>query len=103
MDSAFLRRTALDAYDELGLYTVSVFIALDDPVEILCATEPYLLRYGKVRLSTVGAVRLAGFALIPTLARPHYDIVLPDVTASSLARLDRCFDPPLPNPARGSR
>lgn len=64
MDSIYIRRTALDAdaYDELGLYTVSVFLALDEPVESLCAREPYLVRYGKVRLSTVGAIRAAGFA-----------------------------------------
>lgn len=65
MESAYLRRTALDAYDEVGLYTVSVFLAPDDSVEALCAREPYLLRYGKVRLSTVGALRAAGFAVIP--------------------------------------
>lgn len=100
MESAYLRRTALDAYDEVGLYTVSVFLALDDSVEALCAREPYLLRYGKVRLSTVGALRAAGFAVIPTLARPHYDVVLPDVTAPTLSRLEGCFEPPVPNPAR---
>lgn len=103
MDSEFVRRTALDAYDELGLYTVSVFLALDDPVEVLCAREPYLARYGKVRLSTVGVLRGAGFALIPTLSRPHYDVVLPDITASTLARLDHCFEPPAQNPSRMSR
>lgn len=40
MESAYLRRTALDAYDEVRLYTVSVFLALDDSVEALCAREP---------------------------------------------------------------
>lgn len=102
MDSDYVRRTALDSYDELGLYTVSVFLALDDPVEVLCAREPYLARYGKVRLSTVGALRGAGFALIPTLSRPHYDVVLPDITPSTLGRLDDSFEPPAPNPARTS-
>lgn len=58
------------------------------------------MRYGKVRLSTVGALRAAGFAVIPTLARPHYDVVLPDVTAPTLSRLEGCFEPPVPNPAR---
>ena len=29
MNSDHVRRTATDAYDEFGLYTVSVFLALD--------------------------------------------------------------------------
>ncbi|MGH3371574.1 MAG: hypothetical protein ACRDPR_16405 [Nocardioidaceae bacterium] len=102
MESEFLRRTALDAHDEVGLYTVSVFLALDDSLEGLSAREPYLLRYAKVRLSTVGALRAAGFAVIPTLARPHYDVVLPDVAAPTLGRLESCFEPPVPNPGRQS-
>ncbi|HUR17812.1 MAG TPA: hypothetical protein VMZ51_02600 [Acidimicrobiales bacterium] len=103
MGSEYLRRTALDAFDELGLYAVSVFLVLDEALEVLCAREPYLARYGQVRLSTVGVLRGSGFAVIPTLARPHYDVVLPDVTPSTLARLDDCFKPPAPNPARTSK
>lgn len=103
MGSEYLRRTALDAFDELGLYAVSVFLVLDEPLEVLCGREPYLARYGQVRLSAVGVLRGSGFALIPTLARPHYDVVLPDISPSTLARLDDCFEPPSPNPGRASR
>jgi hypothetical protein len=60
----------------------------------------FLLRYGKVRLSTVGRLRAAGFALLPTLRRPHYDVVLPDITDLTLDRLDGAFDAPIPNPGR---
>ena len=57
-------------------------------------------RYGNVRLSTVGRLKLSGFALLPTMARPHYDVVLPDVTDETLRRLEVAFDPPITNPAR---
>lgn len=100
MSGAFIRRTATDAHDELGIYAVSVFLALDADVDELCAAEPHLARYGKVRLSTVGRLRAEGFPLLPTLARPHYDIVLPDLADLTLERLEACFDPPLPNPGR---
>lgn len=59
-----------------------------------------LARYRQVRMSTVGAVRAAGFAFLATGDRPHFDIVLPDLTALTLARLDAAFAPPEPNPGR---
>lgn len=100
MQSAYIRRTATDAHDEFGIYAVSVFLALDEPVPALCGREPFLARYGKVRRSTVGRLRAEGFALLPTLRRPHYDVVLADVTDGTLARLDACFGEPEVNPAR---
>lgn len=100
MTGEFVRRTATDAHEELGIYAVSVFLTLDIDVEALCALEPFLSRYGKVRLSTVGRLRSSGFPLIPTLARPHYDIILPDLLEGTLGRLDGCFDPAVPNPGR---
>ena len=77
-----------------------MFLALDADVVELCAAEPYLVRYGKVRLSTVGRLRSGGFPLLPTLDRPHYDIVLPDLDDATLQRLEGCFDLAVPNPGR---
>ncbi len=79
---------------------MSVFLTLDAGVDELCAAEPFLVRYGKVRLSTAGRLRAGGFPLIPTLQRPHYDVVLPDLEPPTLLRLDDCFDAPLTNPGR---
>lgn len=100
MTGGFVRRTATDAHEELGIYAVSVFLALDADVDELCAAEPHLVRYGKVRLSSVGRLRSDGFPLLPTLDRPHYDIVLPDLDDPTLQRLEGCFDPAVPNPGR---
>jgi hypothetical protein len=79
---------------------VSVFLALDEPVDDLCAREPFLVRYGKVRLSTVGRLHQVGFVLVASLARPHYDIVLPDTSDHTLSRLDGCFEAAVTNPGR---
>lgn len=76
------------------------FAAFDVDVETLCRSVSDLSRYGNVRTSTFGVIRTAGFALIPTLLRPHFDIVLPDLEEASLERLESCFDDPFPNPGR---
>jgi hypothetical protein len=41
-----------------------------------------------------------GFALLATGDQPHFDIVLPDLSAETLGRLDGAFDPPEANPGR---
>jgi hypothetical protein len=101
MNSDFVRRTATRSYEEVGVFTVSVFLALDDDaVDELCRSVEDLERYGKVRLSTVGRLRSLGFALLPTLDAPHFDVLLPDLESGTLNRLELGFDPPVPNPAR---
>jgi len=100
MNSDTVRRTATDAFDEYGVYSVSVFVAIDASVEELCRERTELQRHGKIRLSTAGRLRSLGFALVPTLDRPHYDVVLPDLTDATLDRLETGFDRPVLNPCR---
>jgi len=38
---------------------------------------------------------------VPKANRPHFTLVLPDLSELTLTRLDRCFDEPIPNPGRG--
>lgn len=102
MNSEYVRRTATDSFDEFGVHTVSVFLALDAGADDLCRQRPELERYGKIRLSTAGRLRSLGFALVPTLERPHSDVVLPDLADATLDRLELGFDQPIPNPARPS-
>ena len=84
----------------MGFLGVSVFLALDQTVGELCGSLDELARYRQVRMSTVAAVRAAGFAFLATGDRPHFDIVLPDVDALTLARLGGAFAPAEPNPGR---
>jgi hypothetical protein len=87
----------LEAFGFLGL---SVFLAVDCPVAQLCAEVPELARYGQVRRSTVARVHAAGFSLLATGDRPHFDIVLPDLAPETLVRLEAAFDPAEANPGR---
>ncbi len=101
MKSEYVRSSAQDAFFAVGVFAVSVALTLDFPVEKLCASDRRIARYGKVRLSTVGRLRELGFALLPTLDRPHYDVVLPDLEDATLDRLELAFDQAIPRP--GSR
>jgi hypothetical protein len=100
MNSDYVLRTATRSFEEFGIWTVSVFVAESGTVEAVCRSVRALSRYGKVRLSSVGRVRAQGFALIPTLHHPHFDVVLADVEPSTLDRLELAFDLAIPNPAR---
>ena len=101
MNSAFVRVSAQDAFDDFGVFTISVSLTIDGSVDELCSTDKRISRYGKVRLSTAGRLRGLGFALLPTLDRPHYDVVLPDLDDETLGRLELGFDPPMPRPGAG--
>ena len=101
MNSAYVRASAQDAFADCGVFTISVSLALDLTVGELCASDRRISRYGKVRLSTVGRLRGEGFALLPTLARPHYDVVLADLSNDTLDRLESVFDAPIPRPHGG--
>ena len=96
-----VRRTARDAFDDFGLYLVSVEAVLEGTVEETCRTSPRIGDlYGKVRLSTAGRLRGARFVLLATFDRPHYDVALPELSDAVIERLDRSFDAAIPNPGR---
>lgn len=54
---------------------------------------------------TAGAVRAAGFEVLPTHDAPHFDIVLAEATLAEAGRLLEVFGPPEDNPfkKRGRR
>ena len=101
MASESVRRTARDAFEDFGLYLVSVEAVLEGTIETTCRTSPRIGDlYGKIRLSTAGRLRGAGFVLLATFNRPHYDVALPELTDAVIDRLDGCFDAAVPNPGR---
>jgi len=79
---------------------VSVERVIDTTMQEACRGER-IAGYGRIRLSTFGRVRGAGFALLASFDHPHFTVVLADLSELTLARLDRCFDEPIPNPGRG--
>lgn len=104
MAAETVRRTAAGSHDTYGFLGVSVEAALDVDWEELCRTSPRIAgRYPKVRLSTAGRVRGAGFPLLPTDDRPHYDVVLPDLGDGTVNRLIGSFGDPIDSPGRPGR
>lgn len=99
MSTDNVRRSASRFFDEHGVYALSVFAALDHPIDELCR-DRVLVRYGVIRTSAFGVLRAAGFALLPSLRRPHFSIVLPDLEPATVDRLSACFGGPAPNPGR---
>lgn len=59
--------------------------------------------YGVVHLSTVARVRGAGLVLIPTFGRPHYTLVVPDVSTPTIAALADALGPGTTNPYHVAR
>ncbi len=86
-----------------GLFGISVEGAIGRSVLDACRRSERLAQYRQIRLSTFGRVHGAGFALVATFDHPHFTLVLPDLSEVTLARLEHCFDAPIPNPARDPR
>ena len=94
-----IQRTAERTFAVHAVYGISVEGVIDTTVQEACQGER-IASYRRVRLSTFGRVREAGFALLATFDHPHFTLVLADLSELTLARLDRCFDEPIPNPGR---
>ena len=60
MNGDTVRRTATDAFDEFGIYTVSCSSPSTRTVDELCRDRPELQRYGKVAAHDSGRLRIAG-------------------------------------------
>lgn len=99
MDVDNMRRAAQRAFDIYAVFGISVEGVLDVTVQEACRNER-IVGYRHVRLSSFGRVLSEGFALLATFDRPHFTLVLPDASELTLARLDRAFDAPIPNPGR---
>jgi hypothetical protein len=95
-----VERAATRSLRLFGVLGISVEGAIGVSVLKACRTSERLQRYGHVQLSSFGRLRGAGFALLPTFEHPHFTIVLPELSDLTLARLLRCFDAPVANPAR---
>lgn len=99
MGAEGVRRAAERTFGLYAVFGISVEGVLDATVQDACRGER-VAGYRRVRLSTFGRLRTAGFALLATFDRPHFTLVLPDLSDFTLSRLDRCFDAPIPNPGR---
>ena len=90
-----------------------MFCALDvrGPASLHGLLSGRLSTYRAVHTPTVGQIVEAGFTLLPTFARPHYTLRLPDASADDLKRLlavlgptrENPYHPPVERRRRGSR
>lgn len=94
-----LVRAAERTFEVHAIYGISVEGVLDGSVLDACRS-PRVVTYRQVRLSTFGTIRGAGFALLATFDRPHFTLVLADLSEVTVRRLGRCFGDPIPNPGR---
>ncbi len=101
MSNASIEQAAERTFDLYGLLGISVESAIDQTVLEACQLSERLAPYRQIRLSTFGRLHAAGFALLATFDSPHFTLVLPDLSDLTVARLERSFDDPIPNPARG--
>ncbi len=99
LGAASVTRAVERTFALYAVYGVSVEGVIDSTVQEACRSER-IENYQRIRLSTFGRVREAGFALLATFDHPHFTLVLADLSELTLARLDRCFDDPIPNPGR---
>jgi hypothetical protein len=99
LSRASIEQAASRSLDLFGILGISVEGAVGVSVLDACRTSERLAAYRRIRLSTFGRVRAAGFAMLATFDAPHFTLVLPDLSELTTARLDRCFDEPIPNPA----
>lgn len=97
-----VRRAAERTFAVHSVYGISVEGVIDTTVLDACRGGR-VANYRRVRLSTFGRVRSAGFALLATFDHPHFTLVLADLSEMTIARLDRCFDAAIPNPGRPSQ
>lgn len=72
------RMNRLFVLDGGPVWGISVFVALDPtgPASAEGILRRRLLSYQSVYLPTVGALRVAGFDLLPTFGRPHFTVLM---------------------------
>ena len=97
MSTENITRAAERTFAIHAILGISVEGVIDTSVQDACRGGR-ISGYRRVRLSTFGRLREAGFALLATFDHPHFTLVLSDLSEVTVARLDRCFDEPIPNP-----
>lgn len=88
-----------DCWERHQFFGVSVFGAPDDDLVVLSRAVRAIRIRPVVRVSRCGALRSAGFEVVPTFENPyHFSVVLPDATPATFESLRECFSDAEPNP-----
>jgi hypothetical protein len=95
-----IRRSAERSFAVYAVYCISAEGIIGRSVLEACRMSERIAGYRQIRLSTFGRLRSSGFALLASFDAPHFTVVLADLSELTVVRLERCFDPPIPNPGR---
>lgn len=89
--------------DGLPVFGVSAMAALDalGPASLDGLLASRMASYRVVHMPLVGALREAGFQLLPTFRRPHVTVLLDSDAPDDVDRLLRALGPGRPNPYHG--
>jgi hypothetical protein len=105
MGSGSMLRNAETSFADpgCGLWSLSVWsypdMTADEIVREAKQVMPETLPQGKIRVSTVGKLRSAGFELVAMPERGHYSLVVPPEPGEPIwDHLRELFDEPIPNP-----
>jgi hypothetical protein len=104
MNPKDLEVSAHSHFDEFGAYALSVHSRAEMSADEISAFAG--IPHGKIRETTVGALRGAGYSVVPSEQHgpAHADLQLPYPPSSSdWQALDDAFSEPRPNPTRRSR
>jgi len=97
LDPEILRHDALRNHAIYGTFGISVFAARDLTVDELAQQAP-LVRFERLAIVTVGALRALGLRLEPTGRNPrHYDVTFDDLDEGTTT-LSRCEHYVMVNP-----
>lgn len=97
LDPGILRDDALRNHAIYGTYGISVFAVRDLTLDELAQQAP-LVRFERLAIVAVGALRALGLRLEPTGRNPrHYDVSFEDLD-DGVARLCRCEHHIMVNP-----
>jgi hypothetical protein len=99
LDAEKVRELCEDSLVDVGFYGLSVFAALDGDLLALCRGVPRLSSPGVIWVARCGVLRSRGFVLVATDASPHFDVVLPDLAAGTIAEFVDSFTS-MSNPAK---
>ena len=102
-DSDRLLGQARDAFEQLGIVALSVFVGLRDEADSVAEVVALVAKEAPVpntelRTTTVGALRACGFRLIKTGRPRHYSVDIGSLDVAAAERFIAAFDEPRRNP-----
>jgi len=103
LSDAHLTNQVGDCWERYQFFGVSVFgVPGDDLVALSRAVRAIRIR-PVIRVTRCGALRSAGFEVMPAFPNPFHSSVVRPISPSTVELLRHCFGAPQPNPGHDQR